>query len=344
MKASFLFLVLLGALIAVSALGTPSDFFSDADEVALRTRLTEQLQRQGSQELVEEDYYAVATLASLSKSTSFPNSAQLCSKATALLASASAKVVDAQAVHRALGVISALKCDSQPSPAALSALGTKLVESVLAHANDAQLADLHAALAALQQIQKTASPAVTVSSDVATEVAAHIADLMEPEGLFRGALSDEEGNAGNAGLAYHALALLKRVAALDAAPAKQKAGADGKPAAPVVDAAKQAALKHIRSVAEPISALLASADEEDDNVLEFEDAENPLRATALFWIGAEALARSGESVTVTEVKPPLQFLELATSQRYTLSHRAHRTWLPQWGDDLERMLTLSSLI
>jgi hypothetical protein len=308
MKASFLFLVLLGALIAVSALGTPSDFFSDADEVALRTRLTEQLQRrQGSQELVEEDYYAVATLASLSKSTSFPNSAQLCSKATALLASASAKVVDAQAVHRALGVISALKCDSQPSPAALSALGTKLVESVLAHANDAQLADLHAALAALQQIQKTASPAVTVSSDVATEVAAHIADLMEPEGLFRGALSDEEGNAGNAGLAYHALALLKRVAALDAAPAKQKAGADGKPAAPVVDAAKQAALKHIRSVAEPISALLASADEEDDNVLEFEDAENPLRATALFWIGAEALARSGESVTVTEVKPPSNF-------------------------------------
>jgi hypothetical protein len=156
---------------------------------------------------------------------------------------------------------------------------------------------------------------------------------MEPEGLFRGALSDEEGNAGNAGLAYHALALLKRVAALDAAPAKQKAGADGKPAAPVVDAAKQAALKHIRSVAEPISALLASADEEDDNVLEFEDAENPLRATALFWIGAEALARSGESVTVTEVKPPPIF-RVGHISAHTLSHRAHRTWLGRSGADL----------
>lgn len=296
MKTSFLFLAFF-ALFAVSALalGTPSDFFSGADEAALRARLTEQLERrQSSDELIEEDYYAVATLASLSKTTSFPNSAQLCGKASTLLASASAKIVDAQAIHRALGVISALKCESQPSPATLSSLGTKLVESVLAN-DEAQLADLHAALAALQQIQKTASPAVTISSDVASEVAERIADLMEPEGLFRAGSSDEEGTAGNAGLAYHALALLKRAAALNVAPKK---GADGK--SEPLDASKQAALKHIKTVAESISQLLADADEEDDNIIEFEDSQNPLRATALFWIGAEALTRSGESVTVTE--------------------------------------------
>jgi hypothetical protein len=294
MKISVVFLAFTLFLASALALGTPTDFFSDVDEAALRARLTEQLQRRPSGELREEDYYAVATLVSL-KSTDVPNSAQLCTQATALLDSAS-KTVNAQAIHRALDVISVLKCAAKPSPADLSRLGGKLVDSVLAN-EEAALADVHAALVALQQIQKTASPAVVITSDVASDVAGHLANLMEPTGLFRADADDEEGNAANAGLAYHSLAILRRLAALDAAPKK---GADGKPEP--VDASRVDALKHIKNAASHIGSLLANADEEDDEVLEFEDSQNPLRATALFWVGAEALARSGETVSVTEVK------------------------------------------
>lgn len=299
------FLLLALSSVARGSSIAPTDFFSEADEAALRARLMEQLER-GPALLREEDYYAVAALSALSPSTSdgaiLPQSqsTQLCSQAMRILNTQSsvkkATEIDPEAIHRALGVIAALRCEA-PAPASLTDLGKKIVEGVLDSDEDATvIVKIHAALAALHQIQRTEGAKVGVSSALAESVAERIVNLMDADGHFRARADtddEEEPTAASSGLAYHALALLKRVGGLSAKRNKDEP----------VDAAKEGAREHIKAAAESAGKLLAEADEEDDSTIEFEDEHSPLRATALFWIGVEALARAGEAVTVTEVGP-----------------------------------------
>lgn len=279
MKASLISLLLALFLVSTLALDAPSDFFSREDGASLSTHLIDQLERrQEGAELREDDYYAIATLASLqSVPSSF--SKKLCGQAKSL--EGATKAISPKIVHRTLGIVSALGCgdESKPSAATLSALAKNLIDSL--HQDYTAVEDFHAALSALQLINKSAPSVVSISSKVAAQVAERITDLMDPHGYFRADPSEEEGTLGHSGHALHALAMLKQLAALKS------------------DAASNEALEHIKSTVEPITQLLVDADEENRDIIEFDDPHNPLRATALLWIGTEALARVGLPIQVT---------------------------------------------
>jgi len=123
--------------------------------------------------------------------------------------------------------------------------------------------------------------AVQFGEDLSGVVQA-IFDLMDSDGTFRAGSKEEQGSALNTGYAYHALALLKKHFALS----------------PEVSG-------HIGSVAQTVDAFFSGNAREDDGMLEFTDANDPLanlQATSLVWTGANALAAVTAGVDITEAQ------------------------------------------
>jgi len=292
MKLFLLFLVVLITSMSVlcrAYVGAPSDFFSTADAKALRQRLLEQLSRPSDGTLTNE-YFAVSALAALdpsgevSKEDLHGHASGLCGLAKSTIATQFEKP-EWRPTHNAVGIMTLLKCENF-APAALAQTTRTLIEKVLESEDDVVLEQIYAVALTAQRTIKLggASP---VYIKVAAAAAERILDLMEPDGHFRGSSDEEEASATSSGLAFLSLALLKELAG---------------PPDPKADAEKAALYEHVASAAETAAKLLAAADEEDDHIIEFEDIYSPVRATSLFWLGLEALARVGEDIPVTEAQ------------------------------------------